>query len=174
MSKKGKAKECSKMKVKLHSCVQLFATPWTITYQTPLTMGFSKQRYWSGLPFPSPWDFPDPGIKPRSPTLQADTLPSEPSGKPKNVQTTVQLIALISHSSKVMLKIFHAMLQQYMNWEFPDVQAGFRKGWGTRDQIANIHKMMEKARKFQKIIYFCFTDYAKDFDCVGHNKLKNS
>ena len=91
MSKKGKAKECSKMKVKLLSCVQLFVTPWTITYQTPLTMGFSKLRYWSGLPFPSPGVFPDPGIKPRSPTLQADALPSEPSGKPKNVQTTVQL-----------------------------------------------------------------------------------
>ena len=70
-----------------------------------------------------------------------------------------------------MLKILQARLQQYMNHELPDVQAGFRKGRGTRDQIANIHWIMEKARKFQKSIYFCFIDYAKAFDCVDHNKL---
>ena len=70
-----------------------------------------------------------------------------------------------------MLKIHHARLQQYMNRELPDVQAGFRKGRGTRDQIANILWIMEKARKFQKSIYFSFTDYAKAFDCVDHNKL---
>ena len=70
-----------------------------------------------------------------------------------------------------MLKILQARLQQYMNRELPDVQAGFRKGRGTRDQIANIHWIMEKAREFQKNIYFCFIDYAKDFDCVDHNKL---
>ena len=75
--------------------------------------------------------------------------------------------ALISHSSKVMLKILQARLQQYVNRELPDVQAGFRKGRGTRDQIANIHWSMEKAREF----YFCFIDYAKAFDCVDHNKL---
>ena len=80
-------------------------------------------------------------------------------------------IALISHTSKVMLKILQARLQQYMNWELPDVQAGFRKGRGTRDQIANIHWMIEKARAFQKNIYFCFTDYAKAFNCVDNNKL---
>ena len=74
----------------------------------------------------------------------------------------------------VMLKILQVRLQQYMNCELPDVQAGFRKGRGTRDQIANIHWIMEKARKFQKSIYFCFIDYAKAFDCVDHNKLKNS
>ena len=73
-------------------------------------------------------------------------------------------IALISHASKVMLKIPQARLQQYMNCEFPDVQAGFRKGRGTRDQIANILWIMEKAREFQKNIYFCFIDYAKAFD----------
>ena len=83
-------------------------------------------------------------------------------------------IALISHASNVMLKILQARLQQYMNRELPDVQAGFRKGRGTRDQIANICWIMEKAREFQKNIYFCFTDYAKAFDCVGHNKLENS
>ena len=73
--------------------------------------------------------------------------------------------------SKVMLKILQARLQQYMNQEIPDVQAGFRKGRGTRDQIANICWIMEKAREFQKNIYFCFIDYAKAFDCVDHNKL---
>ena len=80
-------------------------------------------------------------------------------------------IALISHASKVMLKILQARLQQYVNRELPDVQAGFRKGRRTRDQIVNIHWIIEKAREFQKHIYFCFTDYAKDFDCVYHNKL---
>ena len=80
-------------------------------------------------------------------------------------------IALISHASKVMLKILQARLQQYVNHELPDVQAGFRKGRGTRDQIANITWIMENAREFQKNIYFCFIDYAKAFDCVDHNKL---
>ena len=79
-------------------------------------------------------------------------------------------IALISHASKVLLKIFQARLSQYMNHELPDVQAGFRKGRGTRDQIA-ICWIIEKGRKFQKNIYFCFIDYAKAFDCVDHNKL---
>ena len=83
-------------------------------------------------------------------------------------------IALISHASKIMLKILQVRLQQYMNWELPDVQAGFRKGRGTRDQIANVRWIMEKAREFQKNIYFCFIDYAKAFDFVDHNKLKNS
>ena len=80
-------------------------------------------------------------------------------------------IALISHASKVMLKILQARLQQYVNHELPDVQAGFRKGRGTRDQIANICWIMEKAREFQKNIYFLFLDYAKAFNCVDHNKL---
>ena len=80
-------------------------------------------------------------------------------------------IALISHASKVMLKILQAILQQYMDCELPDVQAGFTKGRGTRDQIANIRWIIKKAREFQKNIYFCFIDYAKAFDCVDHNKL---
>ena len=80
-------------------------------------------------------------------------------------------IALISYSSKVMLKILQAGLQQHVNRELPDVQAGFRKGRGTRDQITNIRWIIKRARKFQKNIYFCFIDYAKDFDCVDHNKL---
>ena len=80
-------------------------------------------------------------------------------------------VALISHASKVMLKILQARLQQYVNHELPDVQAGFRKGRGTRDQIASICWIIEKAREFQKNIYFCFIDYAKAFDCVDQNKL---
>ena len=80
-------------------------------------------------------------------------------------------IALISHASKGMLKILRARLQQYMNYELPDVQAGFRKGRGTTDQIVNIRWIIEKAREFQKNIYFCFIDYAKAFDCVDRNKL---
>ena len=81
-------------------------------------------------------------------------------------------IALISHASKVMLKILQARLQQYVNRELPVVQAGFRKGRGSRDQIANICWIMEKAREFQKNIYFCFIDYVKAFDYVDHNKLR--
>ena len=80
-------------------------------------------------------------------------------------------IALISHASKVMLKILQARLQQYMNCELPDVQARFRKGRGTRDQIANIRWIIEKVKEFQKNIYFSFIDYVKAFDCVDHNKL---
>ena len=87
---------------------------------------------------------------------------------PKNAQTTAQ-----SYSSHmlVMCKILQARLQQYMNYEIPDVQAGFRKGRATRDQIANIHCIIEKAGEFQKNIHFSFIDYAKAFDCVDHNKL---
>ena len=80
-------------------------------------------------------------------------------------------IALISHASKAMLKILQAKLQQYMNWELPDVQVGFRKGRGTRDQIASICWIIETARELQKNTYFCFSDYAKAFDCMDHNKL---
>ena len=80
-------------------------------------------------------------------------------------------IALISHASKVMLDILQARLQQYVNRELPDVHAGFRKGRGTRDQIANIRWIIKKARELKKNIYFCFIGYAKAFDCVNHNKL---
>ena len=80
-------------------------------------------------------------------------------------------IGLISHASKVILRILQDRLQQHVNRELPDVQAGFRKGRGTRDQIANIHWITGKAREFQKNIYFCFIDYTKAFDCVDHNKL---
>ena len=82
--------------------------------------------------------------------------------------------ALISHASQVMLKILQVRLQRDMNWELPDVPTGFRKGRGIRDQVANICWIIEKAREFQKNIYFCFIDYAKAFNCVDHNKLENS
>ena len=87
----------------------------------------------------------------------------------KNAQTTTQLHS--SHMLVVMLNILQARLQQYVNHELPDIQAGFRKGRGTRDQIANIHWIIEKARKFQKNIYFCFISYSKAFDGMDHNKL---
>ena len=97
-------------------------------------------------------------------------IPSPKRGNAKDC-SNYRTIALISHASKVMFKILQARLQQYANREIPDVQAGFRRGRGTRDQIANICWIMEKAREFQKDIYFCFLDYAKAFDCVDHNKL---
>ena len=106
---------------------QLFATAWTVVCQAPLSTGFSRQEYWSGLPFPSPGNLSNPGTERRSPPLQADTLPTELRRKPQ--------------------------------------------GRGTRDQIANIHWIIEKARESQKNIYFCFIDYAKALDCVDHNKL---
>ena len=87
---------------------------------------------------------------------------------PKNVQSTAQFI---SHASKVMLEILQARLKHSVNRELTEVPAGFRKGRGTRDRIANIHWIIEKAREFQKNIYFCFIDYLKTFDCLDHNKL---
>jgi len=95
-------------------------------------------------------------------------IPKKGNAKESSIYHT---IALISHASKVMLKILQARLQQYTNQELPDVQAGFRNGRGTRDQIANICWIIKKAREFQKSIYFCFTNYAKAFDCMDHNKL---
>ena len=97
-------------------------------------------------------------------------IPKKGNAKECSVYCT---ITLISHASKVMFKILQVRLQQYVNHELPDVQAGFRKGRGTRNQIANIHWIIEKAREFQKNIYFCFIDYATAFDCVDHNKLEN-
>ena len=136
-------------------------------------MEFSRQEYWSGLPFPSPGDLPNPGIEPGSSALQADALLSEPPGKKSNDKeySNYHTVALISHTSKVMLKTLQARLQQYMNHKLPDSQAGFRKCRGTRGQTANICWIIKKARELQKNIYFCFIDYAKVFDCVDHNKL---
>ena len=105
--------------------------------------------------------------------LEEVSFHSNPKGNSKEY-SDYRTIALISHTSKVMLKILHARLQWDMNCELPDVQVGLRKGRGTRDQTANICWIIEKAREFQKNIYFCFIDHAKAFDCVDHNKLENS
>ena len=102
--------------------------------------------------------------------LEKVSFHSSPKGSAKEC-LNYRTIALISHASKVMLKILQARLQQYVNRELPGIQAGFRKGRGSKDQIANICWIVEKAREFQKNIYFSFIDYAKDFDCVDHNKL---
>ena len=100
-------------------------------------------------------------------------IPIRKKGNAKEC-SNYRTIALISHTSKVMLKILQARLQQYLNCELPDVQAGFRKGRGTRDQIDNICWIIKKAREFQKNILFYFIDYVKAFDCVDHNKLWQS
>ena len=115
------------------------------------------QQIWKTLQWPQDWK--------RSVFIP---IPKKGNGKECSNYRT---IALILHASKVMLKILQARLQQYVNCELPDVQAGFRKGRGTRDQIANICWIIGKARQFQRNIYFCFIDYAKAFDCVDHNKL---
>ena len=100
---------------------------------------------------------------------------AEPGGQPSmglhRVQHDWSNLAAAAQANKVMLKILQASFQQYMNHELPDIQTGFRKGRGTRDQIANIHWIIEKAREFQKNIYFCFIDYVKAFDCEDHNEL---
>ena len=106
-----------------------------------------------------------------APGLEKVSFCSNPKESNAKECSNYRTIALISHTSKVMLKILQARLQQYVNCELPDVQAGFRKGGGTRDQIANIRWIIEKTRVFQKNIYFCFIDVAKAFDCVDHNKL---
>ena len=103
--------------------------------------------------------------------LPAILIPAYESSKLTFSNDVPYTVALISHVSKVMLKIIQARLQQHMNHELPEVQAGFRKGRRTRNQLANTHWIIEKAREFQKNIYFCFIDYAKAFDCVDHNKL---
>ena len=107
--------------------------------------------------------------------LEKVSFHSDPKERQCKRRLKLHTVALISHASKVMLKILQARLQQYMNKRcnsaLPDVQAGFRKGRGVRDQIANIRWIIEKAREFQKNIYFCFIDCAKAFDCVDHNKL---
>ena len=118
------------------------------------------QQIWKTQQWPQDWK-------------RSVSIPIPKKGNAKEC-SNYRTIALISHASKVMLKILQARLQQYVNRELPDVQAGFRKGRGTRDQIANIPCIIEKARMFQKNIYFCFTDYAKAFDCVDHSKLENS
>ena len=118
------------------------------------------QQIWKTQPWPQDWK-------------RSVFIPIPKKGNAKEC-SKYRTTALISHTSKVMLKILQAKLQQYVNCELSDVQAGFRKGRGTRDQIANIRWITEKAREFQKNIFLCFIDYAKAFDCVNHDKLKNS
>ena len=194
--------------MKSFSCVRLFETPWTVAYQAPPSVGFSRQEYWSGLPQlkqhikkQRPY-FVNKGLSSDEIPVKLFQILKDDAVKvmysicqqiwktqqwPQNWKRSVFIpipkkgnakecsnyytIARISHTSKVMLKILKARLQQYMSHELPDVQAGFRKGRGTRDQIANICWIMKKAREFQKNIYFCFIDYAKAFDFVDHNKL---
>ena len=115
------------------------------------------QQIWKTQQWPQDWK-------------RSVSIPIQKKGNAKEC-SNYHTIALISHASKVMLKILQASFQQYMNRELPDIQAGFRKGKGTRDQTANIHWIMEKAREFQKNIYFCFIDYAKASDCADNNKL---
>ena len=118
------------------------------------------QQIWKTQPWPQDWK-------------RSVFFPIPKKGNTKEC-SNYHTIALISHASKIVLKIFQERLQQYMNHEHSDVQAGFRKGRGTRDQVANICWIMEKAREFQRNIYFCFIDYVKVFNCVDHNKLDNS
>ena len=142
-------------------------TAWTIQ-----SLGFSGPVYWSGQLLPSPRDLSKPGIEPRSPALQADSLPAEPPWKPKN--TGVGSLSLLQRIFLTQELNWGLSNTRTMNHELPDVQAGFRKGRGTRNQIVNIHWIIEKTREFQKNIYFCSIDYAKAFDCMDQNKLENS
>ena len=121
--------------------------------------------------------FPTQGTNPGLPHCRWILYQLSYQGSPKRLakeHSNYYTTALISHTSKVMLKILQARFQQYMNLELPDLQAGFRKGRGTRDQIANIHWIIEKERESQKNIYFCFTDYAKSFDCVHFSSVTQS
>ena len=120
-------------------------------------MHSSCQQIWKTQQWPQDW---------KSSIL----IPIPKNGKTKEF-VNHGTIGLISHASKVMFKILRARLQHYVNQELPDVQAGFKKGRGTRDQVANILWVIEKAREFQKNIYLCFINYAKAFDCVDHDKL---
>ena len=122
-----------------------------------LTFNSMCQQIWKTQPWPQDWK-------------RSVFIPIPKKGNAKEYSNYCT-IALISYTSKVMLNILYVRPQQYVNQELPDVPAGFRKGRGTRDQIANICWIIKKAREFQKNIYFCFIDYAKAFDCVDHNKL---
>ena len=116
------------------------------------------QQIWKNQQWPQDWK-------------RSVFIPIPKKGNTKEF-SNYRTIALISQASEVLLKILQARLQQYVNYEIPDVQAGFRKGRGTSDQIANIYQIIKKAREFQKNKYFCFIDYTKAFDCVDQNKLE--
>ena len=135
-------------------------------------MGFSRQEYWNGLPFPSPMHESESDVTESCLTLHDPMDCSLPGSSIHGIfQARVLEWIAISHANKVIFKILQAKLQQYVNHELPDIQAQFKKGRGNRNQIANICQIIEKAREYQKNIYFCFIDYAKAFGCVDHNKL---
>ena len=157
------------------SCLTL-CDPMNWTHQAPCPWDSPGKNTGMGCHALLQGNLPSPGSNPHLLCLlhwQSGSLPlghiviCHFTKTPSNYHT----MALISHTSKVMLKILQARLQQYVNREFPGVQAGFRKGRGTGDQIANICWIIENAKEFQKNIYFCFIDYTKAFDCVDHNKL---
>ena len=133
--------------------VELFQT---LKYDAVKVLHSIRQQIWKTHQWPQDW-------------RRSAFIPIPKNGNAKEC-SNYQTIALISHASKVMIKILQARLQQYVNRELPDVQAGFKKGRGTRDQIVNICWSLKK-QEFPKNIYFCFIDYAKAFDCVDHNKL---
>ena len=166
------------------SHVRLCATPWTAAHQVSPSMGFSRQEHFllqcmkvksesevaqscPTLRDPMDCSLPGSSIHGIFPATVLEWSAIAFSQECSNYRA----IAFISYASKVTLKSLQTRLQQYVNHELPDVQAGFRKGRGTRDQIANICWIIEKAREFQENISFCFIDYKKDFDCVDHNKL---
>ena len=176
------------------SHVRLFVTPWIAARRAPLSITNS----WSSLKFMSiesvmPFSHlilcrpllllplippsirvfsSESTLRMRWPKYWSFSFSISPSKEhPGPISFRMDWLDLLAVQGKVMLKILQARLQRYVNHKLPDVQAGFRKGRGTRDQIANIRWIIEKAREFQKNIYFCFIDYAKAFDCVDHNKL---
>ena len=152
----------------LHSCQQCISVLLSLHSHQHLFFSLKKKNYH--------WHFGECKVIPHcsfewpQDWKRSVFIPVPKKGNAKEC-SNYRTVGLISHASKVMLKILQARLQQYVNCALPDVQAGFRKGRGTRDQIANICWIMEKAREFQKNIYFCFIDYAKAFDYVDHNKL---
>ena len=141
-------------------CWYLEIQPDFLIYVVSKVLHSICQKIWNTQQWPQDWK-------------RSVFIPVPKKGNAKEFSSNCT-IALISHASKVICKILQARLQQYMNQELPDIQAGFRKGRGTTEQIANIHWIIEKAREFQKNIYFCFIHYAKAFDSMDHNKLENS
>ena len=139
---------------------QSFPNWWNILHDALKVLHSICQQIWKTQQWPQDWK-------------RSVFIPIPKKGNAKECSNYCT-ITLISHTSKVMLKILQARLQQYVSRELQDIQAGFRKDRGTRDQIANIQWIIKKAREFQKNIYFCFIDYTKAFDYVDHNKLENS
>ena len=153
--------------MKSFSRVRFLATPWTVAYQAPLSMGFSRQEYCSVLP-----NMPA-NVENSAVATGLENISFHPNPKKGNAKecSNYCTIALISHPSKVMIKILQARLQRWGELWTYRCSAGFKSGWGARDQIVNICWIIEKAREFQRNIYFYIIEYAKAFDCVDHKKL---